>query len=349
MLMSLLYPSLAIIGGFIVLVWGADRFVLGGAASARCLGVSPLIIGLTIIGFGTSAPEMLVSAVAALEGTPNLAIGNAIGSNITNIALVLGVTALTTPLMVKSQILKREYPIMFMAMLLALGLMLDLNLTRIDGIILLVGLLLIMGWMVQIGLKDNKTSQSKVRPKDANQTYIDPATQTTADPLESDFESEIPQLSLGTALFWLIFGFALLLVSSKVLVWGAVEIAQIFGVSDLIIGLTIVALGTSLPELAATVVSALKNEHDLAIGNIIGSNIFNLLAVIGIPAVITPIQLDESVLQRDFFSMIAISFALFIMAYGFKGSGRINRFEGLLLLCAYIGYMSWIYFSAAII
>lgn len=333
MLMSLLYPSLAIIGGFIVLVWGADRFVLGGAASARCLGVSPLIIGLTIIGFGTSAPEMLVSAVAAFEGTPNLAIGNAIGSNITNIALVLGVTALATPLMVKSQILKREYPIMFMTMLLALGLMLDLHLTHTDGIILLVGLVLIMAWMIQIGLKDNKTNHKKAKSD-------------TADPLESDFDSEIPKLSLGVAIFWLVLGFALLLISSKVLVWGAVEIALIFGVSDLIIGLTIVALGTSLPELAATLTSALKNEHDLAIGNIIGSNIFNLLAVIGIPAIITPIQLSESVIQRDFLSMIAISFALFIMAYGFKGSGRINRFEGFLLLSAYIGYMLWVYQTA---
>lgn len=335
MLMQLLYPSLAIIAGFFVLVWGADRFVLGGAASARCLGVSPLIIGLTVIGFGTSAPEMLVSAVAAFEGTPNLAIGNAIGSNITNIALVLGVTALATPLMVKSQILKREYPMMFMVMLLALGLMLDLSLTRTDGIILLVGLLLIMGWMVQIGLKDNQSSKKARHNKEKH------------DPLEKEFDSEIPKLSLGIAIFWLIFGFVLLLISSKVLVWGAVEIAQIFGVSDLIIGLTIVALGTSLPELAATLTSAFKNEHDLAIGNIIGSNIFNLLAVIGIPAIITPIQLDESVIQRDFLSMIAISFALFIMAYGFKGNGRINRFEGFLLLSAYVGYMLWIYFSAA--
>lgn len=331
--MSLLYPSLAIIVGFIVLVWGADRFVLGGAATARCLGVSPLIIGLTIIGFGTSAPEMLVSAIAALEGTPNLAIGNAIGSNITNIALVLGITALTTPLIVKSQILKREYPIMFMVMLLALGIMLDLHLSFIDGIILLIGLTLIMGWMIQIGLKDNKANHKhSSKEKD--------------DALEVDFESEIPKMSLGIAIFWLVFGFALLLISSKVLVWGSIEIAQFFGVSDLIIGLTIVALGTSLPELAATVSSALKGEHDLAIGNIIGSNIFNLLAVIGIPAIITPIDLTENVIQRDFFSMIGITFVLFIMAYGFKGNGRINRFEGALLLSCYIGYMTWVYQSA---
>ena len=333
MFMSLLYPSLAIIVGFIVLVWGADRFVLGGAASARCLGVSPLIIGLTIIGFGTSAPEMLVSAVAALEGTPNLAIGNAIGSNITNIALVLGLTALTTPLMVKSQILKREYPIMFMVMLLALGLMLDLHLSFTDGIILLIGLALIMGWMIQIGLKDNKTNHKH-------------SSENKDDALEVDFESEIPKMSLGIAIFWLVFGFALLLISSKVLVWGSIEIAQYFGVSDLIIGLTIVALGTSLPELAATVTSALKGEHDLAIGNIIGSNIFNLLAVIGIPAIITPIELTENVIQRDFFSMIGITFALFIMAYGFKGNGRINRFEGFLLLSTYVAYMTWVYQSA---
>ncbi len=337
MLAQLLYPSLAIIGGFFVLVWGADRFVLGGAATARCLGVSPLIIGLTIIGFGTSAPEMLVSAVAAFEGTPNLAIGNAIGSNITNIALVLGSTALVTPLMVESQILKREYPIMFMVMLLALGMMWDLKLGMVDGIILLVGLLLIMGWMVQIGLNEN------------NQHKKHKQIESEQDPLEDEFESEIPKMSLGLALFWLVFGFALLIISSKVLVWGAVEVAHYFDVSDLVIGLTIVALGTSLPELAATMTSALKGEHDLAIGNIIGSNIFNLLAVIGIPAVITPIELQENVLQRDFFSMIGISLGLFAMAYGFKGNGRINRVEGLILLSAYIGYMTWIYFSATLV
>ena len=336
MFMPLLYPSLAIIVGFIVLVWGADRFVIGGAASARCLGVSPLIIGLTIIGFGTSAPEMLVSAVAAFEGTPNLAIGNAIGSNITNIALVLGLTALTTPLMVKSQILKREYPIMFMVMLLALGLMLDLHLSFTDGVILLIGLALIMGWMIQIGLKDNKTNHKR-------------SSKNKDDALEVDFELEIPKMSLGIAIFWLIFGFALLLISSKVLVWGSIEIAQFFGVSDLVIGLTIVALGTSLPELAATITSALKGEHDLAIGNIIGSNIFNLLAVIGIPAIITPIDFTENVIQRDFFSMIGITFALFIMAYGFKGNGRINRLEGFLLLSSYIAYMTWVYQSAPVV
>jgi len=335
MLAQLLYPSMAIIGGFLVLVWGADRFVLGGAATARCLGVSPLIIGLTIIGFGTSAPEMLVSAVAALEGTPNLAIGNAIGSNITNIALVLGVAAIATPLNVESQILKREYPIMFMVMLLALALMWDLGLNVVDGIILLVGLLLIMGWMVQIGLNENNKHKKKKRKKKSEQ-----------DPLEEDFESEIPKMALGVAMFWLVFGFALLIISSKVLVWGAVEVAQIFEVSDLIIGLTIVALGTSLPELAATVASALKGEHDLAIGNIIGSNIFNLLAVIGIPAVITPIALDNNVIQRDFFSMIGFSMALFIMAYGFKGKGRINRVEGSILFAGYIAYMVWVYMSA---
>jgi len=333
MLMPLLYPSLAIIIGFVVLVWGADKFVLGGAASARCFGVSPMIIGLTIIGFGTSAPEMLVSAVAALEGTPNLAIGNAIGSNITNIALVLGVAAMATPLMVKSEILKREYPVMFAVMLLALLVMWDLKLGYIDGIILLVGLLFIMGWMVKVGLNENKLSNNQVSDSAEH------------DPLESEFESEIPDLKLGVALFWLIFGFVLLLISSKILVWGAVEVAQFFGVSELVIGLTIVALGTSLPELAATVMSALKGEHDMAIGNIIGSNIFNLLAVIGIPALITPIVLEENVLQRDFLSMIGISLVLFVLAYGFRGNGRINRIEGFLLFSLYIAYMSWIYLS----
>ena len=332
----LLTPSLAIIIGFIVLVWGADKFVLGGAASARCFGVSPMIIGLTIIGFGTSAPEMLVSAVAAFDGTPNLAIGNAIGSNITNIALVLGAAAITTPLFVKSEILKREYPIMFAVMLLTLIVMWDLHLTLTDGIILIIGLFLIMGWMVHIGLKENQSS------KQANTT----APSADDDPLAEEFDSEIPHLKLNVALFWLFFGFVLLLGSSKILVWGATEVAVHFGVDELIIGLTIVALGTSLPELAATIMSALKGEHDLAIGNILGSNIFNLLAVIGIPAIITTIELDQQVIYRDFLSMVAVSILLFIFAYGFKKQGRINRFEGFLLLSLYIAYMGWIYIEA---
>ncbi|MFP5504924.1 MAG: calcium/sodium antiporter [Gammaproteobacteria bacterium] len=314
---------LAIIGGFVFLVWGADRFVVGAAATARNLGVSPLIIGLTIVGFGTSAPEMLVSGVAAWQGNPGLAVGNAIGSNITNIALILGLTALITPLAVNSRMLRRELPILTVAMLAGLVLLLDGKLSRLDGTLLLLGLLAMVIWMVRTSLKDRN-----------------------GDPLGTEFSEEIPtDMPMGRALFWVGAGLLVLLLSSRLLVWGAVEIAQALGVSDLIIGLTIVALGTSLPELAASVVSALKNEPDIAIGNVIGSNLFNLLAVLGIPGVLSPLLIESAVLTRDYPIMIGLTVVFFLMAYGFRGPGRINRLEGGFLLACYAGYQTLLYFS----
>jgi cation:H+ antiporter len=318
---ELLLSLTAVITGFALLVWGADRFVDGASATARNLGVSPLIIGLTIVGLGTSAPEMLVSAMAAWQGNPALGIGNAIGSNITNIGLVLGVTALITPLVVKSDTLRREYPLMFIIMLIGLMLLLDGEMDRLDGVILVIGLVLMILWMIRISLRRGH------------------------DPMEGEFDKEIPRISTGKALFWLAFGLILLLGSSRLLVWGAVDIALTMGVSDLIIGLTIIAIGTSLPELAASVMSALRNEPDIAIGNVIGSNMFNLLAVLGIAGIIHPTALEPEILTRDYFYMIGLSIALFVMAYGFRGQGRINRIEGLLLLIAYFAYLGLLYHS----
>lgn len=313
---SLLLPVAAVIGGFAVLVWGADRFVIGAAATARNLGVAPLIIGLTIVGIGTSAPEILVSAMAAWQGNPALGVGNALGSNITNIGLVLGATALITPLVVRSETLRREYPLMFAIMLFSLVLLLDGEMSRLDGLLLLAGLVLMVIWMVRLGLRRDH------------------------DPMEDEYAQEIPRLSTGRALAWLGLGLLLLLGSSRLLVWGAVDIAQAFGISDLVIGLTIVAVGTSLPELAASVMSALRGEPDIAIGNVIGSNMFNLLAVLGLPGLIHPTALAPEVLSRDFVFMIGLSIALFAMAYGFRGDGRVNRLEGVLLLG---GYAAWLY------
>lgn len=314
---------LAVLGGFLFLVWGADRFVVGAAATARNLGVAPLIIGLTIVGFGTSAPEMLVSAVAALQGNPGLAVGNAIGSNITNIALILGLTALIVPLSINSKLLRRELPILMATMIAGLLLLLDGELSRLDGVILLLGLLAMVIWMVRTGLAERGD-----------------------DPLGTEFSDEIPRdMSMSRALFWVGLGLLVLLASSQLLVWGAVGIAQTLGVSDLIIGLTIVALGTSLPELAASIVSALKGEHDIAVGNVIGSNLFNLLAVLGIPGLLRPLAIDSEVLTRDYPIMIGLTLMFFVMAYGFRGPGRINRIEGGILLTCYFGYQTLLYFS----
>ena len=323
----MLMSWLAVLGGFILLVWSAERFVHGAAGLAGNLGVSPLIIGMTIMGFGTSAPEMLVSGMAASNGNPAMGIGNALGSNIANIALVLGATALIMPLTVDSRILRREYLMLFAVTLLAGGLMLDGELGTMDGSILLTGTVLLVVWMIWMAK----------RPQPAV------AGLPTTDPLIAELEGEIPtDMTTGWAIFWALLGLVILVLSSKLLVWGAVNIARDLGVSDLVIGLTIIAIGTSLPELAASVMSALKGEDDMAVGNIIGSNMFNLLAVLALPGLIAPSVLDPAVLQRDFPVVVALTIALFIMAYGFKGHGRINRLEGGLLLAGFAAYMSWL-------
>jgi len=319
----MLMPVLAIVAGFVLLLWGADRFVAGASAAARNLGVSPLIIGLTIVGFGTSAPEILVSAMASVNGNTALAIGNAIGSNITNIALVLGATALVMPMAVRSEILRREFPILLAIMLAVLMLISDGELGRVDGILLLTGLGLMLYWVINLGLRDRRT-----------------------DALGSEYDAEIPtDMSMLMASVWFILGLLLLLGSSRMLVWGAVEVATHFGVSELVIGLTIVAIGTSLPELAASIVSALRNEHDIAIGNVIGSNMFNLLAVMGLPGVIHPGPVPEDVLSRDYPVMLVLTLVLFAVAYGFRGPGKITRSEGGLLLLAFIAYQGVLFMS----
>jgi cation:H+ antiporter len=282
-----------------------------------------MMIGLTIVGFGTSAPEILVSGMASLQGNPGLAIGNALGSNIANIALILGVTALIAPLRVASETLRREYPMLLVATLITMMLMLDGALGRLDGVILLAGLVALLYGMVRIGLKSR-----------------------ASDPMEQEYDAELPdQMSTRSALLWFAVGLVLLLISSRILVWGAVNIATAFGISDLIIGLTIVALGTSLPELAAGVASALKGEHDIAIGNIIGSNMYNMLAVLAMPALLAPGEFLPEALSRDLPVMIGLTLALFLMGYGFGGPGRISRLEGLLLALTFIGYQGLLFFD----
>lgn len=314
---------LAILAGFALLVWGADRFVTGAAAIAGNLGVSALIIGLTIVGLGTSAPEILVSTIAAWEGNPGLAIGNALGSNIANIGLILGLTALIAPIRIQSHMLKKELPVLFAITLIALALMWDGVLGRLDGVVLLAGLVLVIFWLVRQGLKSRR------------------------DPLLSALDAEAPaRIDMGPAVMWFLIGLTVLLVSSRMLVWGAVSIAHALGISDVVIGLTIVALGTSLPELAASIMSIVKGEHDLAIGNVIGSNMFNLLAVLGMPGIIRPGKFPAEVLSRDYPVMIGLTLLMSIMAYGLRGPGHINRYEGAILLIVYLGYMAMLCFES---
>ena len=333
LLVPILIDCIAILAGFGLLIWSADLFVDGASATARNLGVSPLIIGLTIVGFGTSAPEMLVASIAAYGGNPGLAVGNAIGSNITNIALVLGATAVIVPLTVHSSILKREYPLLLAATLLAVVLMATDNaLGSLDGILMILLLFILMAWVVHQALKQKRESA---------------ANHTEADPLSTEFEQEIPaDMPMKKALWLLVSGMVVLLISSKLLVWGAINIATAFGVSDLIIGLTIVAIGTSLPELAASIASARKGEHDIALGNVIGSNMFNTLGVLGIAALVHPAELTEGVLTRDLVLMVSLTIVMFVMAFGRRGAGQITRTEGIILLTIFFSYEIVLYFSA---
>lgn len=318
----MLLAILAIVGGLAILAWSANRFIEGAASTALHVGLSPLLIGMLVVGFGTSAPEMVVSAMAAADDNPNLALGNALGSNIVNIGLILAITALVSPIMVNSKIVLREIPLLLGVGVLSGVIYWNGALTRIEASILLAGFLAVIGWSVYSGIK------------------------ARSDALIEETEKELNQhpMTLANSIGWLVVGLLFLIISSRILVWGAVEIATLFGVSELIIGLTIVALGTSLPELAASIIAVKRKEHDIAIGNIVGSNMFNLLAVVGIAGAINPIeQLPKEVLVRDWPVMMGMTVALFIMAYGWKAKrGEVSRVEGGLLFLAFTAYYVWL-------
>lgn len=311
---------LEVIAGLVLLIWGADRFVHGAAATARNMGIAPLLIGLTIVAFATSAPEILVSVVASLRGEPGLAFGNAIGSNIVNIGLVLGCVAIVRPIQLRSATLQREMPALLAVTLLTVSLFLDSYLGRIDGIVMLTGLVIVMFWLARLGLRS-----------------------APSDPIKIDFEAEIPaNVTMRMAIFWLLVGLVTLLVGAQLLVDGSIEIARLIGVSEVVIGILLVAFGTSLPELAVSLVSAMKGEYGLAIGNIVGSNIFNLLAVIGIAATIAPATLEPSVLSLHIFVMVAFTLVLFAMTYDYDGKSELSRIEGIALLLAFIAYDTYV-------
>ena len=311
---------LLVIAGLVLLIWGADRFVHGAAAAARNLGIAPLMIGLTVVAFATSAPEILVSVVAALQKEPGLAFGNAIGSNIVNIGLVLGMTAVIRPIRLESATLRREMPALLAVTLLTVSLFLDTFLSRVDGFVMLTGLVIVMVWLARLGLRS-----------------------AANDPIAMDYEAEIPSdVSMPMAAVWLVVGLGTLLIGAELLVDGAIGIAKMLGVSEVVIGITIVAFGTSLPELAVSLASALKGEYGLAIGNIVGSNIFNLLAVIGVAATIEPAALPPSVLSLHIFVMVAFTLVLFAMTYDYDGKSELSRLEGLALLIAFIAYDGYV-------
>ena len=310
------YPFLALIGGFCALIWSADRFVNAAAAAAKNLGVSKIIIGLTFIAVGTSAPEIMVAIQSCLTSTGELAIGNAIGSNIANIGLVLGVTALVRELPFSASTLKNEMPWLIGATLLALICLFNYRLGTMDGIALLLGLAFLL-----------------YRLKSATDGHL-------SDSLESELE-ELPDMSMRRAGAWFLAALVVLLISSDLLVIAAGEVATRFHVDEVVIGLTIVAVGTSLPELSVTVTAALRGHADMAIGNVVGSNILNILAVLAIPALLAPQDVTPLLLWRDYGVMLALTALLVFFAYGIGSRKVITRFEGVVLVFAWMGF-TWL-------
>ncbi|WP_018982737.1 calcium/sodium antiporter [Salinimonas chungwhensis] len=317
----MLVQVLIFVLGLIVLSWAADRFVYGASALARNIGISPMMIGLTIVAMGSSAPEIVVSAIASVNGAPDTAVGNALGSNITNIGLVLAVTALVKPLVVSSTTLKREMPALLVITLLAMGFLYNGKLAHFEGLILFGLFIFVLAGMAWLSLHVEK-----------------------GDPLMADTVGEVPSgENTGRAVVWIGVGLVLLPLSAHYIVDSAVHIARYFGLSELVIGLTIIALGTSLPELAASIAGVRKGEDDLALGNIIGSNIFNLLAVLSMPGLIAPGIIDPDAYNRDMYVMLGLTVMLFFFSFSIIGKKQIGRLEGSLLLAAFIGYQFWLF------
>ena len=325
--LTLFYAIAAVIVGFVAVVWGADRFVYGAAGLASNFGVSRLVIGLTIVAFGTSAPEMLVSGMAAAAGSREMGIGNAVGSNITNVTLVLGAAALVHPLTVHSRLLIREIPVLFLSMAVGWAFLWDGELSRVEGIILLCGMFVLIAWISMQGRKQR--------------------TEHTETPSGGFEDDEIPDsMPTAKAVATFLVGLVFLLIGSRVLVWGAVGIARGLGVSELIVGLTLVALGTSLPELAASVAAARHGEPDIAVGNVVGSNMFNLLGVLALPGIIAPGSVDRSVVVRDFPIMVGVTLLLLLMALNERN--HIGRKRGVTLIVVFIIYFVALFWNPAL-
>ncbi|WP_346799257.1 calcium/sodium antiporter [Halomonas sp. Bachu 37] len=317
----MLLPILAVVAGLILLIWSAERFIDGAASTSRWLGLSPLLIGMLVIGFGTSAPEMMVSVLAASQGNPGLAIGNAYGSNVANIGLVLGVVALIAPLAVHSSVIRKEMPVLIAVTLLSAVFLWNGLISRWEAAALLAVLLAFIGYSIY-----------RARGQEAD-VLIDEVSESLND----------KSLSRKAALVWTLVGLVLLVASSRLLVWGAVEIASAFGVSDLVIGLTVVAVGTSLPELASSISALRRKEHDLVLGNVVGSNLFNTLGVVGLAGIITPIELGNEVLTRDWSVMAVMTLLMVLFAFAWRGrTRRINRLEGGVLAMLYVAYTAYL-------
>ncbi|WP_166264336.1 calcium/sodium antiporter [Marinobacter caseinilyticus] len=306
----------AIIAGLVLLTWSADRFINGAVGCSERLHLPPMLTGLVLVAVGTSAPEIVVSVFASITGAPALAVGNALGSNIANIGLVLGLTTLIAPIPLKPSVLYRELPILLLVSGSAWLLFIDYRLTPLDGVLLLLLLAGVLGFLV---LRHRAGA---------------------TDPFELADDGH--SLTTRQAVFHFLSGLLILIASARLLVWGASELAISLGIDELIVGLTVVAIGTSLPELAASLSAALKGQQDMALGNIVGSNIFNLLAVLAVPALLSPMPLTNAMVWRDYGTMAGLTVLLAIFAYGMQRKGKLARFEGGILLTIYAGYTLWL-------
>ena len=318
---------IAVLIGLAILVWSADIFIDGATTLANSLGVPSFLIGVVILGMGTSAPEMVVSVLAALEGSPELALGNAYGSNIMNIALVLGTTALISPIIIHKSIVKRDLPLLLVITLLAAWQLRDGQLSQSDGITLLLGLGAVLIFQIVMNLRSSRQEDKKIASKNNEHNE------------EHSENKDRQSAGIFRGLASLIIGMSILILSSRVIVWGAVELATFWGLSELIIGLTVVAVGTSLPELVASLSAARKGEHDMALGNIIGSNIFNTLGVVGLAALIAPISADPIILSRDVLAMALLTLLLVVLCvFAYIQKRSFGRTSGAILLLFFIGY-----------
>ena len=335
----MLLSLLAIAAGLVILIYSADVFIDGAVALATKYHMPKMLIGALIIGVGTSAPELVVSALSAIAGSPGLALGNAYGSNIVNIMLVLGITALIAPIIIQKQVLKTDFVWLISSTVISVILLMDGHIDRLDGAILIA--VLAANIIVQI-------LYAKRHAEAASESAI-LASDEHAYELELDAQ-ELPdstQVSTAKSLFKLIAGLIVLVLSSRLIVWGAVELAKLWGLSDLIIGLTIVAVGTSLPELVSSIIAARRGEYELALGNVLGSNLFNTTGVVGLAALIAPMTVNPEVLSRDTVVMCIITLVLFVMcAFALRKDGQIGRISGAFLLLCFVAYSGWLAVSA---
>ncbi|OSM97434.1 MULTISPECIES: calcium/sodium antiporter [Lonsdalea] len=316
------FATVLLIVGLILLVYGADRLVYGAAVLARSFAVPPMVIGITIVGLGTSLPELMVSVTAALNHQIDMAVGNVLGSNIANILLILGSATLIRPLTFHSVLVRRELPLMLIVTALCGVLLHDHVLSRLDGVILL----LAATASVTLILRMARTAQ---------QAGVDSLTREQMDELPRDDNSTV-------ALLWLVLGVIILPMATRIVVDNATVIARSFNISELTIGLTVLAIGTSLPELATAIVGTLKKEDDIALGNLIGSNIFNIGIVLGVPALLSPGALNPLAFSRDYWVMLGAS--VLLAALCLRQKRCIGQGAGALLLCAFIAYLAMLFF-----